>query len=210
MSPWLQVASSPGPFPALQCCMLKCGRAWYQKSNDFASRWLEDQRSRGRFEKPAFVGHAPTLQVYFLTLCSLKQLYYNRSIVSKPYLKQIVNGSTLNFADLCLAHVHLHPSTTLHTDKIGHVTSDTRLSHFSACNIEKLGMGLGTRLGCKHFLAFSTEQVHLLTSTNHFYKPHFSYLFSTLCDNLISTIYLIPSGSAEEEKARVWWGRWDF
>ena len=59
-----------------------------------------------------------------------------------------MTGSPLNFADLLLTYVHFHPSTTHHTDKIGHVTSDTRPSHFSACNIEKLGMGLGvTRLG---------------------------------------------------------------
>ena len=66
-----------------------------------------------------FVGHVPTLQVYFLTLCSLKQSYYNRLIVSKPYLKQIVNGSTLNFADLWLTHVPFHPSTTLRTRVYG-------------------------------------------------------------------------------------------
>ena len=29
-----RVASSPGPFPAFQCCTLKSGRAWYQKSRD--------------------------------------------------------------------------------------------------------------------------------------------------------------------------------
>ena len=57
-----------------------------------------------------------------------------------------MNGNGLNFAELWLTHVHIHPSTTLHTDKIGHVTSDTRPSRFSVCNIEKLGMGLGMRL----------------------------------------------------------------
>ena len=57
-----------------------------------------------------------------------------------------MNGSALNFTDLLLAHVLFYPLTTLHKDKIGHVTSDTRPSHFSACNIEMLGMGLGTRL----------------------------------------------------------------
>ena len=105
-----------------------------------------DERSKGYFEKQAIGGLVLTLQVYFLTLYSLKQLYYSRSIVSKPYLGQIVNVNGLNFADLWLTHVHFHPSTTLHMDKIGHVTSDTRSSRFSACNIEKLGMGLGTRL----------------------------------------------------------------
>ena len=39
-----------------------------------------------------------------------------------------------------------HPLTTLHAGKLGHVTSDTRPSRFSVYNIEKLGMGLGTRL----------------------------------------------------------------
>ena len=105
-----------------------------------------DERSKGHFEKPAIGVLALTLQLYFLTLYSLKQLYYSCSIVSKPYLGQIMKGNGLNFADLWLTHVHFHPSTTLHTDKIGHVTSDTRPSRFSVCNIEKLGMGLGTRL----------------------------------------------------------------
>ena len=42
-----------------------------------------------------------------------------------PYLKLIMNSSALNFTDLLLTHIHIHPSTTLHTDKIGHVTSTT-------------------------------------------------------------------------------------
>ena len=81
---------------------------------------------------------------YFTSLFSysLKRSYNNRSIV---YLKLIVNSSTLNFADLLLAHVHFHPTTTLHMDKLGHIPSGTRLSHISACNIEKLGMGPGLR-----------------------------------------------------------------
>ena len=88
------------------------------------------QQSKGLFEKQAIVGHALTLQVYFLTLYSLKRSYYDCSIVLKHYLRQIVNGSSLNFADLWLAHIYFYPSTTLHTDKIGHVTSDTRPSRF--------------------------------------------------------------------------------
>ena len=35
---------------------------------------------------------------------------------------------------------------TLRCDRVTHVISRTRPSRFSACNIEKLGMGLGTRL----------------------------------------------------------------
>ena len=116
-----------------------------------------DEQSKGHFEKPAYGGLALTLQVYFLILYSLKQLYYSRSIVSNPYLGQIVNGNGLNFTDLWLTHVHFHPSTTLHTDKIGHVTSDTRPSRFSACNIEKLGMGLETRL---HIDCFKQKRSH--------------------------------------------------
>ena len=103
---------------------------------------IVDERSKGHF---AIEGLARTFQVYFLTLYSLKQLYYSRSIVLKPCLRQIVNGNSLNFADLWLTNVHFHPSTTLHMDKIGHVTSDTRPSHFSACNIEKLGMHTHTQ-----------------------------------------------------------------
>ena len=52
-----------------------------------------------------------------------------------------MNSSALNFA-----YIFICPHTTLHTDKLGQLTSDTRPSRFSACNIEKLGMGLGTRL----------------------------------------------------------------
>ena len=92
-----------------------------------------DKQSKGHIEKPAIGGLALTLQVYFLTLYSLKQLCYSRLIVSKPYLGQIMNRNSLNFADLWNTHVHFHPS---HTDKIGHVTSDTRPSRFAACNIE--------------------------------------------------------------------------
>lgn len=36
-----------------------------------------------------------------------------------------------------------HPSTTLHTCDICHVTSDTRPSPFSACNIEYVGVAWG-------------------------------------------------------------------
>ena len=107
-----------------------------------------DKRSKGHFKKPAIGGLVLTLQVYFLTLYSLKQLYYSHSIVSRPDLRQILSRNSLNFTDLWLTHIHFHPSTTLHTDKISHVTSDTRPSCFSACNIENLGMGLGTRLQC--------------------------------------------------------------
>ena len=29
---YMYIASSPGPFPAFQCCTQKSGRAWYAKS----------------------------------------------------------------------------------------------------------------------------------------------------------------------------------
>ena len=99
-------------------------------------------------------------------------MYNNRLIVSKPYTKLIMNGSALNFADLLLVHVHFHRSTTLRTDKINHVTSDTRPSCFSACNIEKLEMGLRTRLPWTHIehqrkkektsLSYSKDKSHSL------------------------------------------------
>ena len=38
----------------------------------------------------------------------------------------------------------------LRCDRVTHVISRTRPSRFSACNIEKLGMGLGTRLQSTH------------------------------------------------------------
>ena len=49
-----------------------------------------------------------------------------------------MNDSALNFDDLLLPH--------LPSNKIGHMTSDTRPSCFIAYNIEKLGMGLGDML----------------------------------------------------------------
>ena len=137
----------------------------------------EDQQSKGHFEKPTAEGHAHTSQVYFLALQGLKkQSYNNRSIVSKPYLKLNVNSSALNFADLLLAHVCFHPSTTLHTDKLGHVTvtSDTGPSSFSACNIEKLGMDLGTRL-VQIVVIFSQKFIYYAIS-NHV-KNHWLYFF---------------------------------
>ena len=107
---------------------------------------------KGHFEKPAFVGHAATLQVYFLTLYSLKLSCYNHLTVSKAKLK---HGSTLNFTDLWLTHVHFHPSTTLHTDKIGHVASGTRPSCFSRV-ILRSWKGLGPRLALMHMSSCST------------------------------------------------------
>ena len=43
-----------------------------------------------------------------------------------------------------------------------HVTSDTRSSHFSAYNIEKLGMGLGTRLYCP-LAVFSEPNIAIMS-----------------------------------------------
>ena len=58
-----------------------------------------------------------------------------------------MNRSTHKTADLWPAHMHqtfcLHVVYLLSTYD---VTSHTRPSHFSACNIKNLGMGLGTRL----------------------------------------------------------------
>ena len=43
-----------------------------------------------------------------------------------------------------------------------HMTSCTRLSHFSVCNIEKLVMGLGTRLDKRHHPGlFSIKKIAL-------------------------------------------------
>ena len=59
---------------------------------------------------------------------------------SKPYLKlMIVNGSALSFTDLLLIHFHFHPLTTLHMDKISHVTSDTRPSYFFHATLGGVG-----------------------------------------------------------------------
>ena len=65
----------------------------------------------------------------------------------KPYnyLSPVVSGSALKLADLYSPTLNFHPLTTLHTEGVGHTTSDTRPSHFSARNIESWE-GLGTRL----------------------------------------------------------------
>ena len=45
----------------------------------------------------------------------------------------------------------------LRCDRVTHVISRTRPSRFSACNIEKLGMGLGTRLGKPHRIMLKSK-----------------------------------------------------
>ena len=64
------------------------------------------------------------------------------------YLSPAVNGNTLKVADLLPAMPNNHPSTTLDTDSVCHMTSDTRAgpSGFSACNIQKLGLVHEARL----------------------------------------------------------------
>ena len=51
------------------------------------------------------------------------------------------------------SHTKTDGTRLIHVDRsmldMYHVTSHTRPSCFSACNIEKLGMGLGTRPGRK-------------------------------------------------------------
>ena len=69
----------------------------------------------------------------------VSRVYNNHLTVSKPlvYLKQIMTDSALNFVDIFLSHVPFQPSTTLHMDKIiGHMTSDTRHSHFQHATVK--------------------------------------------------------------------------
>ena len=127
-------------------------------------------------------------------LVSEVQSYNNHSIVSKPYIKLTVNDNALNFADLWLAHVHFHPSTTLYTDKIGHVTSDTRPSHFSACNIEKLGMGLGMRL-------YLCSRIHFCLMCRYFgpWAVCSSYLWS-VAEHKVTSAALSPATMCSKVK----------
>ena len=105
----------PRPIPSFSMVHVK---KWEGLASEVA--WLDvTMTERLAFKKS--LGNA--------SFCRPHLSYFNRSIVSKPYLRQIVNGNPLNFADLWLAHVHFHPSYC--TDKIGHVTSDIRPSCFS-------------------------------------------------------------------------------
>ena len=64
-----------------------------------------------------------------------------------PLTDNIVDGDTLNWLTVLLPRLTYHPSTTLDTNRVHHVTSDTRscMLLFS-CNVEKLGVAWFARL----------------------------------------------------------------
>ena len=64
-----------------------------------------------------------------------------------------------NWLTFCQPTLNFHPSTTLHTDDIGHMKSDTS---FSACNLESWE-DLGTRLAISDIWEVSTRQLCLFT-----------------------------------------------
>ena len=97
------------------------------------------QYPQGRNARRQLPPSLASMVVTPLHLClSYIRVLHNCLIVLKPYLMQIMNSSGLNFADLWLTHVHFHPSIWI---KLVIWLPDTRL-----CNIEKLGIGLETRL----------------------------------------------------------------
>ena len=56
---------------------------------------------------------------------------------------------------------------------------------FSACNIEKLGMGLGTRLDCVHIVHTDVIVTHKrLACGNHYYRPPSALLGSVVVSHL--------------------------
>ena len=115
---------------------------------------------------------APSSLIF--TLWIINSTMCNCSIILKPYLNQTVNGSALYFANCWLAHVHFHSLTTLHTDKIGHVTSDQALPFFS-CNVEKArrAWGRGYPTISPHFVSMLYSPAHngIVLHTHTLHKP---------------------------------------
>ena len=145
------LASSPGPFPAFQCCTLKSRRrAWYAKSRD------RERRSRA-------LRGSKVIRLVSATACKQQKTrlycYHTsemQSFEGSEFTFQLIEGmesvKTVRFIRPRLTYFSFescHVNIDHHDTP--HVTSRTRpSSRFSACNIEKLGMGLGTRLtNCK-------------------------------------------------------------
>ena len=145
----VSLASSPGPFPAFQCWTLKSRRAWYAKSRAWRhdTSYCDSQRSLCEAASFELQILKEGLLVHYLLV---KWSYYNQLYILEPYLWPATNRSAHKTADLWPAYTHqtfcLYLVYLLSTYDIAHVTSRTRPSCFSACNIEKLGMGLGMRL----------------------------------------------------------------
>ena len=145
------ITSFPGSFPAFQCCMLKSKRkAWYVKSRDGEKRW-EKVQSTSRIK-----GHR-TCKHYSLQTTKDMAISHEWNAVLqglRVYVsvdrryRECQNGS-VHMISIDLHFVRIMPRQ----HRSWHATRDftTRpSSRFSACNIEKLGMGLGTRLCNTH------------------------------------------------------------
>lgn len=59
--------------------------------------------------------------------------------ISYPYLTRVASGNSVNFSVFSLAHADFHPSTTLHTGEVWHMTSVTRPSFFSCETLKTIG-----------------------------------------------------------------------
>ena len=166
MSSRWKLASSSGPFSAFQCCTLKSGRAWYAKSHDGERRWKKVQTIL------QVKGHQSTT-----VLANNKRHSYIAVIQVKddPSMAQTVHlygTDSIEMAWFCwlrstyfsFASCHI----TIDHHDMPHVTSHTRPSRFSACNIEKLGMGLGVRLDGNSiaWLLFNTK-VHTFSNISY-------------------------------------------
>ena len=161
------LALFPGPFPAFQCCTLKSGkRAWYTKSRDGERRW-EKVQSTSRVK-----GHQ-TCKRYSLQTTKDTVIWHSYiatiRVKCNPSRAQSLRFQLIECTESIKTARFIQPRLTYfsfaschvnidHHD-MPHVTLRTRpSSHFSACNIEKLGMGLGTRLVmCKYKYAHSLE-----------------------------------------------------
>ena len=126
-------------------------------------------RAEGRFVKLPILSHRFWKKGLLVCYLLVKWLYYNRLYVLEPHLWPATNRSTHKIADLWPAHTHqtfcLYLVYLLSIYDVVHVISCTRPSPCSACNIEKLGMGLGTRLGSAEVIHQSIAEMWLL-STN--------------------------------------------
>ena len=68
--------------------------------------------------------------------CCRLRTYFTHSINCQPYLTPIMNNSALNFIELLLPHAQFHPSTTLHVDKLGNMTTSPDPSTFQHATLK--------------------------------------------------------------------------
>ena len=86
----------------------------------------------------------------------------------------------------------------LRCDRITHVISRTRPSHFSACNIEKLEMGLGTRLAAKaKKIALESSQYELLDGVLFHTTPGQTGMLCVVVPNNLRTDVLAEAHSGK-------------